>query len=174
MLGNCPSRIRLFQRAMAQQKTTTQIVYLNSKSVKVPGMGPGESYTELGLEICTAGQLVVKDLEYGLGRVFKVGLVSDVTLHHYGVCDTYRMFGDAVLRHSPGDSCWQTMLLALYAWTVSRLSVTKASGLSNTTGAERSTGGEIVVPWHSPLDSCRHPRRHFIEVAGMDIKQQNV
>ena len=54
-----------------QQKKTTQIVYLNSKSVKVPKMGPGGELHEMGLEIHTAGQLMVKDLEYGLGRVFK-------------------------------------------------------------------------------------------------------
>ena len=56
-----------------QQKTITQVVYLNSKSVKVPGMGPGESYTGLGLGICTARRLMVKDLEYRPGRVFKGG-----------------------------------------------------------------------------------------------------
>ena len=58
-------------------------------------MGPGESYTGVGLEIHTAGRLMVKDPEYGLGRVFK-GPVGNVTLHHYGACDTYQMFGDAV------------------------------------------------------------------------------
>ena len=54
-----------------QQKTITQVVYLNSKSVKVPGMGPGESYMGIGLGIHTARRLMVKDLEYGPGRVFK-------------------------------------------------------------------------------------------------------
>ena len=71
MLGNCQSGIRLSRKV--QQKTITQVVYLNSKSVKVPGMGPGESYMGLGLEIHTARWLVVKDLEYGPGRVFKGG-----------------------------------------------------------------------------------------------------
>ena len=36
-------------------------------------MGPGESYMGLGLGICTAGQLVVKDPRYGPVRVFKEG-----------------------------------------------------------------------------------------------------
>ena len=63
-------------------------------------MGPGESYMGISLEICTAGQLMVKDLECGLGRIFK-GTVDDITLHHYGACDTYQMFGDAVCITAP-------------------------------------------------------------------------
>ena len=43
-------------------------------------MGPGESYMGLSLGIHTAGRLVVKDLEYGPGRVFKEG--RQVTSHY--------------------------------------------------------------------------------------------
>ena len=45
------------------------------------------------------------------------------------------------LHHNPSNRCLQTMSLVPHALTVSRLRVTNASGLSDTPGAERSTGG---------------------------------
>ena len=45
---------------------------------------------------------------------------------------------------------WQPLFANNFTGTVrltmSQLSVTKAGGLSDTTGAERSTGGEIAIP----------------------------
>ena len=46
------------------------------------------------------------------------------------------------LHHDPGNHCLQTTSLVPCAFTTSRLSITEAGGLSDTPGAERSTGGE--------------------------------
>ena len=70
-----------------------------------------------------------------------MGPVDNITPCHYGMCDIYRMFGDAVCITIPATAVCKTMLPVPCALTASRLSVTKVGGLSNTLGAERSTGG---------------------------------
>ena len=71
--------------------------------------------------------------------------VDNVTPRHYGTCDIYRMFSDTVCITIPAAAvCKQHFQMTspvLHALTASQLSVTKAGGLSNTPGTERSTGG---------------------------------
>ena len=85
---------------------------------------------------------MVKDLEYRLGQVFKGGPVDDITPHHNGTCDIYWMFGDAVYITAPGPPHLEMTLPVLHTLTVSQVSVTKAGGLSDAPGAERSPNGK--------------------------------
>ena len=71
-----------------------------------------------------------------------VGLVDEVTPRHYRTCDIYQMFDDAVYVTAQATAICKTMLPVLRALTTSRVSVTKAGGLSDTPGAERSPDGE--------------------------------
>ena len=65
------------------------------------------------------------------------GPADDITPHHYGMCDIYRMFGDAVYVMVPATIICKTVLPVPCTLTVSWVSVTKAGGLSNTPGAEK-------------------------------------
>ena len=59
------------------RETTKQIVYLNSKISEGSRNGPrGRAVWGLGYGIRAARWLMVKDLEYWLGRVFKGGRAS--------------------------------------------------------------------------------------------------
>ena len=71
-----------------------------------------------------------------------VGPVDDVTPHHYGMCDIYWMFSDAVYVMALATAVCRMMLTVPRGLTVSRVSITKASGLSDAPGAERSPGGK--------------------------------
>ena len=59
------------------RETTKQIVYLNSKISEGSQNGPGgRAVQELGLGVRAARLLMVKDLEYMSGWVFKGGRAS--------------------------------------------------------------------------------------------------
>ena len=66
-----------------------------------------------------------------------VELVDDVMPLHYRACDIYRIFSDVVYVTAPATAVCKIISLAPHALTASRVSVTKASGLSDTPGAER-------------------------------------
>ena len=66
------------------------------------------------------------------------GPADDVTPHHYGTCNIYRMFSDVVYVTVPATAVCKMALPILHALTTSQVSVTKAGGLSDTPGAERS------------------------------------
>ena len=72
--------------------------------------------------------------------------VDDVTPCHYGVCNIYRIFGDAVYVTAPATAVCKTMLLAPHALTASQVSITKAGGLSNAPGAARLPDGKTETP----------------------------
>ena len=76
------------------------------------------------------------------GYLKEGGPVDDVMPHHYGTCDIYWMFGDAVYVTAPGNCHLQMTSPVPHALTASRVSVTKAGGLSDAPGAERSPNGK--------------------------------
>ena len=80
------------------------------------------------------------------GYLKKGGPVGDVTPCHYGTCDIYRMFGDTVYVTVPATIILQTTSPVPCTLTVSRASVTKAGGLSDALGAERSLNGKMEIP----------------------------
>ena len=73
------------------------------------------------------------------------GPADDVTPRHYGMYDIYRMFGDAVYITVPATIICKMAVLVPCALTASRVSVTKAGGLSDTPGAERSPDGKTGI-----------------------------
>ena len=93
-------------------------------------MGPGESYTGLFGKVRTArlatGQ---KTLNTGRGLYLR-GLADDIMLHHYGVCNICRSFGDAVYVMAPAtiNLHRQVTVPVPCIITASRVSVTKAIG----------------------------------------------
>ena len=48
----------------------------------------------------------------GLARLFLKGMVDDIRLHHYGVSDTYREFGDAVYVMVPATAICSMQTMA--------------------------------------------------------------
>ena len=70
------------------------------------------------------------------------GPVDDVTPCHYGTCNIYRMFVDVVYITAPATAICKMMLSVPHALTTSWVSVTKAGGLSDAPGAERSPDGK--------------------------------
>ena len=69
-------------------------------------MGLGESYMGLFGTVRTARRLLVKDYvgqkTFNKGRgPYLRGPADDVTLHHYGVCNICRSFGDAFYVMAP-------------------------------------------------------------------------
>ena len=126
------------------RETTKQIVYLNSKISEGSWNGPGErAVWGLGWGICAARQLMVKDLEYRSSQVFKGGRAG--RWHHATSLWDVQHLPDVrwcSLRLSPGNHCLQMTSPVLRTLTASRASVTKASGLSDAPGAERSPNGE--------------------------------
>ena len=92
-----------------------------------------------------------------------MGPVDDITPRHYGTCDIYRMFSDVVYITALATAICKMTLTVPRALTESWVSVTKAGGLSDALGAERSLGrknGDIVTL--SP-DSFRHPQGHLFK-----------
>ena len=73
------------------------------------------------------------------------GQAHDVTLRHYGMYNIYQMFGDTVYVTVPATVICKTALPVLCALTASQVSVTRAGGLSNTPGAERSLDGKTGI-----------------------------
>ena len=62
----------------------TNSLFNNSQSVRVPRIGPGESYTGLMVERQRMSWWVILK-----------GPVDDVMLRHYRACNIYREFSDA-------------------------------------------------------------------------------
>ena len=107
---------------------------------------------------------MVKDPEYRSGWVFKEGRAGG--WRHAMSLQDMRHLPDVWwrgLRHGPGNHHLQTTSPVPCTLTTSRVSVTKAGGLSNAPGAERSPNGKMEIPWHSPLDSCQRPRWHLLK-----------
>ena len=86
---------------------------------------------------------MVKDLEYRPGRVFKGGRAGRwhhaMSLRDVWHLPDVRWCG---LHHGPGNHCLQMMLPVPCTLTTSRVSITKAGGLSDALGAERSPNGK--------------------------------
>ena len=107
---------------------------------------------------------MVKDLKYRLGRVIKGGRAGR-WCHATSLRDVWHLLDVwwCSLRHSPSNRRLQTTSPVPCALTASWASVTKASGLSDAPGAERSPNGKMEILWHSPLDSCQRPQRHLLK-----------
>ena len=88
--------------------------------------------------------MVKKTLNTGRVRYLKglAGPVDDVKPCHYRTCDIYRMFSDAVYVTAPATTVCKMTLSVPCALTASQVSVTKAGGLSDAPGAERSPDGK--------------------------------
>ena len=71
-----------------------------------------------------------KTLNTGWGSYLR-GPADDIMLHQYGACDIYQSFGDAYLRHGPGNHRLhpQAMVPVPCIITASWATVTKAVGL---------------------------------------------
>ena len=74
--------------------------------------------------------------------------IDDVTPHHYGVCNIYQIFGDAVYVTALATAVCKMTSPAPHALTTSWVSLTMAGGLSNAPGAERLPDGKTETLWH--------------------------
>ena len=104
MIGTRVTTVRdavILERYGAKEKTKSSLFI--KESVKVPGMGPGESYTGLLGDPYSRTATGQKTLNMGRGPYLR-GPAGDVTLHHYGACDTCWMFGDMVYVMAPATA----------------------------------------------------------------------
>ena len=92
-----------------QQKNNKDKLIKTVESVGVPRMGPGKSYTGVLETIHTADGYWSQDYigqettNTGWGPYLR-GPADDVTLRHYGTCDTCRSFGDMFCITAPATA----------------------------------------------------------------------
>ena len=81
----------------------------------------------------------------GRGGILK-GTVDDITLHHYGACDIYREFSDAVYVTLPVTVICSTQTTAPTPCTANHVSaLLRLVALATCYGCKKVNGGEWVL-----------------------------
>ena len=120
---------------------------------------------------------MIKDLEYRSGQVFKGGRAGRWR-HTTSLWDVQHLLDVqwCGLHHGPSNRHLQTMSPVRRALTASQVSVTKAGGLSDAPGAERSPNRKMEIPWHicqSSWDILYMIYTHVMVCMSMQSTQSN-